>query len=160
MRDFFIFHDVLILWRSALDLIFCYLELSLSLGRINMAKPAHRFFKTAQAEPGRISNQTRMTSVSCHFVYVGLPKIQSRNIDQKILPLEKFYAPKGQNDLFQGLKWGIVRICRSTGSWDMAKNIWYQVFQFSRFCKFYSAIFLSICIIHVPRSENCPKGRL
>ena len=26
------------------------------------------------------------------------------HIDQKVLPLEKFYAPKGQNDLFQGLK--------------------------------------------------------
>ena len=26
------------------------------------------------------------------------------HIDQKVLPLEKFYTPKGQNDLFQGLK--------------------------------------------------------
>ena len=26
------------------------------------------------------------------------------HIAQKVLPLEKFYAPKGQNDLFQGLK--------------------------------------------------------
>ncbi len=26
------------------------------------------------------------------------------HIAQKILPLEKFYSPKGQNDLFQGLK--------------------------------------------------------
>ena len=46
------------------------------------------------------------------------------HIAQKVLPLEKFYSSKGQNDLFQGLKWGIVRICRSTGSWGMVKNIW------------------------------------
>ena len=57
------------------------------------------------------------------------------------MPLEKFYAQKGQIHLFQGLKWGIVRFCRSTGSRDMAKNIWYQVFLFSRFCKFFCAIF-------------------
>ena len=37
-------------------------------------------------------------------------------------PSEYFWIKKGQNDLFQALKWGIVCLSTSNGSRDMTKR--------------------------------------
>ena len=51
--------------------------------------------------------------------------------------LKQNHSLDGQIDLFQGLKWGIVSLCRSKTVWDTSKTVKISVSKFSCFCKNY-----------------------
>ena len=52
---------------------------------------------------------------------------------QKVSLLVLSYTSIGQNEMFQGLKWGIVRLCTSKILGDIGKNRIYQFFVFHTF---------------------------
>ena len=62
--------------------------------------------------------------------------------DQEISLLALKWIRKGQNNLFQALKWGIVRLCSSNIFGDTSINMKILFLQFFEFCKIWR-IFLS-----------------
>ena len=56
-------------------------------------------------------------------------------ISQKWWILWQLHWSKGVINSFKGLKWGIVRLCKSNSSWDMTKNMKKENVKNPQFCK-------------------------
>ena len=78
----------------------------------------------------------RLPWLKCHRDWCKKSELAFCCIGQKVLPLERFYAREGQNDLFQGFKWGIVRIWYTYEIWLKISDT--KFFYFRDFVSFYA----------------------